>query len=451
MASSSWHASYIDLRYTDDMKKILLILFPLLVAIFLAHYFLVGQAVYGDGIYYWSYTRSLYIDHDLKLNNEISHRYDHVHNNTSIKDVIPPETAERIAQEYHMPIGTSIGFLPFFAVADIVARVTKLFYSPILLNGYSDIYQVTVGIGNILYITFGLYFVFLLLKKFFKGKIVISTILVLFFTSNILYYGSFDVINSHPFSFFMSSIFLWFFFTKFTKRWYEWIILGGLVGLLAIVRSQDIVFSIFIFAALVKERKFLYISKNILLSILGCTIFILPQALLLYSVFHGHLPASTYAFDFLHPHILGVLINYKTGLLFTSPVVLIGLGGLILLAKRKKEIGVIGVALFVVAYYLISSWAFWDQAASYGIRMLISTYPVVAVGLGFVIERVAKKWGFKAIYILGAVFFLFNLGMIARFHLSVKTATYDLNSITRVEAQKKLNQVLHTNFNFFHR
>ncbi len=59
-------------------KIIFFIFFPLLSFAFLLHYWIVGQAVYGDGIYYYAYTRSLYKDHDLNFSNEFSHSYNYI-------------------------------------------------------------------------------------------------------------------------------------------------------------------------------------------------------------------------------------------------------------------------------------------------------------------------------------------------------------------------------------
>lgn len=435
------------------MKKILLCLFPLLVAIFLLHYFLIGQAVYGDGIYYWSYVRTVYIDRDLKLSDELSHHYNHLYNNTNLPNVVPKDDPNRIALEFHLPFGPSIAWVPFFAIGDCFARLAHEFNPQIVLNGYSDFYQISVGIGNILYVLVGLYFVYLLVKKYFDKKVASIATLLLFFTSNLFYYGSLDVVNSHPFSFFLSSMLLYYFFVKFSSRWYQWLFLGMLIGLLILTRTQEIVFGIVFLAGLVKGYKN---GMRVLLwafvSLMGLIIVISPQLLLLQYVYHGFFKSPYLlggSFHFLMPHVLGLLINGKTGLLFTSPIILIGVGGLVLLAKQKKYIGIVGLLLFLAEYYVISSWSAWDQAASYGIRMLISTFPVVAVGIGYIVQIIVKRFSYKIVYIVGAVLFVFNLAMIVRFHLVVKTPTRDAGTITRIEAQKKLNSILHTNFQFF--
>jgi len=61
-----------------------------LVGMFLGHFWLVGQAVYGDGRYYWAAARSMWIDHDLYLKNELRHHYSPVSNNTFFENIGGP-------------------------------------------------------------------------------------------------------------------------------------------------------------------------------------------------------------------------------------------------------------------------------------------------------------------------------------------------------------------------
>lgn len=98
----------------------------------------------------------------------------------------------------------------------------------------------------------------------------------------------------------------------------------------------------------------------------------------------------------------------------------------------------------ITEYYLIASWYAWDQAASYGIRMLITIFLLAAVGIAYVIEKAVNKFSYKLVFFVGVILFIFNVVMIIRFYLSVKTATRD------DAAQNKLNQVFHTHFAFFH-
>lgn len=124
----------------------------LLMSLFLGHYWLVGQAVYGDGRYYWAVARSMWIDHDLDLTNELRHHYSPVSNNTFYEQIDPaPMHEDERKQAFFLPIGTSIAWLPWMAVGGAVAPVK---------NGYSDAYQMSVGLGAVIYALIGLFLVY---------------------------------------------------------------------------------------------------------------------------------------------------------------------------------------------------------------------------------------------------------------------------------------------------
>ena len=84
----------------------------------------------------------------------------------------------------------------------------------------------------------------------------------------------------------------------------------------------------------------------------------------------------------------GLLLSPKTGLLFFSPAVLLGLGGFFLLAKRKRyQTAIIG-SVFLANLLTYSMWYLWSGGATYGPRFLVPSLPFVVVPTFAVIERV---------------------------------------------------------------
>ena len=59
-------------------------IFFVFLSIFLFEYAIVGQAVYGDGRYYWAFTRSLYFSNDIDISDEMAHFYSPESNNTEL-------------------------------------------------------------------------------------------------------------------------------------------------------------------------------------------------------------------------------------------------------------------------------------------------------------------------------------------------------------------------------
>ena len=332
-------------------KKILLGISAILLTGFLFHYWLAGQAVYGDGIYYWLLTRSVGIDHDLKLNDELAHHYSWIGNNTIEKpNIIGNETKQSLQAEYHLPIGPSLFWLPWFFAGDLLAKLFSSFNHKILTNGYSDIYQITVGLGAVVYATIGIIAIFKLLSRFYSAKISWTAIIVVLLASNLFYYTSLDILNSHAISFMLSSIQLLLLYNFFKKpKYFSAFIIGLIFGLQIITRTQDALFIIGIFLIFIFSWKNLKLNINktlklslvqTLLFIIGALITLSPQ-LAVWFMIYGGLFNIPYAqnnnnFNFFHPQILGVLVNSQTGILIFSPVLVICIIGMIYFSKPKK-------------------------------------------------------------------------------------------------------------------
>lgn len=451
------------------MKKILFFcILPVLVIFFLFHYWLVGIAVYGDARYYWYFTRSLIIDHDLYLADEANHRYDYLGDNVykfqNQQQVTPPGNPK---DEFHQPIGTSIAWIPFFVFAHFFASWLNFFHVPILANGYSDIYQISVGVGDIFLVIFGLWLSYKLTVNFFPKNVAGIATLTMLFATNLFYYSSLDVVNSHAISFFLSSIFFYFWYKTLKDRSIaQWFFLGLVAGLLAETRTQDSIFLAIIIMELVwkiimelrknNRAKFQFIINSLssfAVFVFGFFLFMIPQ-LLVWKIIYGgffNVPYLSHAqpFSIFSPHILGVLANYKTGIIPYSPVIIPSVFGLFLLRKKSKISSWIFLIFFALEYYIIASWGAWDQASSYGIRMLISAMPVLILGCGTIVDKLMRFWGQKFIISFCTALILFNFFMIGVFQLVLKEVTYDQGKPTNIRALEKLNKVLHTNIHFF--
>lgn len=230
--------------------------------------------------------------------------------------------------------------------------------------------------------------------------------------TNLVYYAGWDVLNSHAVSFVLAAMFL-----------YVWVktksslLLGALLGMMISVRTQDAVFGILLLT-----------RQNKIRAIFGVAIAMLPQLWIWQHFYNWQIPylGTGQNFDWFGPHIWGVLTNVKTGIIWTSPIVLVGWWGLRKLAWPLK--------LAVLAQiYVVASWNAWDQAAAYGPRMLISGFPIVALGL----NRVRKSWWVLAVLVV------LNLAMIVRFHLWIKEPTVDMGVETKVRAVQKIRQLIY--------
>lgn len=434
------------------MKAIFLGLFLFLASIFLMRYAMLGHAVYGDGMFYWMYARTIVIDHDLDLRDELRHHYSPEGNNTTEILINSPLTDEEKQKIYHLPIGTAVGYLPFFYLAHSVTILLGMFGLPVLMTGYTHLYQIIVGLGNVLYGVIGLCAVILLVKHFVSFRVAVGTTFVMLLGTNLVYYLGIDILNTHPLSFCLSSLFFLLYVKTFGKKnVFHWIGIGILVGLLSATRTQEILFSLLVFAESLYVGLHWYSTRKgdgleermgIGFAVVGFLIGFAPQLYIWQAVF-GSLTspylARNDAFTFFTPHILGIVLNPKTGLLWYTPLFIVGMVGLLLGLKKKVLLFLLLFMFALSELYLIASWNAWDQAASYGMRMLLTSVPIYTLGVCLLVEKLLKRVRGKWIILIGIFFILLNFSMIIYFHLFVKDVTIDQGVVTR---QKVLHRLM---------
>jgi len=428
-------------------KKLSVYIFLLLSSLFLIRYVLVGQAVYGDGIYYYSYTRSLVKDKDLHFANELGHHWNPSNNNTLTED-LPDNITQRtdtnmVANKYS--IGAPLAWLPIFSLADIAAQTLHQFNPSFPNNGYADIYQISLGLFNVGLVAWGIKLLVKFWNQFFSIKTTWLAVILILLATNLIYYGALDVINSHPLSFLLSMLLLnhWW-KQRQAKNWQSWWWLGVLIGIMAITRTQHLIFLILIGLETI-TRLGLKQLKNTLIMLVGVVVAFTPQLLVwhhLYGTIISPYLLADEGFNFLKPHLLEVLLNPQAGLLLWTPVYGLAVFGLLKYHQKNPVLAKIGLLVFVSQLYLISSWSGWTQGEAFSVRMLINTLPFLTGGLAFLLEKSQTKFNQKLIYGLACLLISYNLLSIGYFQLVWQNPTFDKGKITQEQRWHKLKQIL---------
>jgi hypothetical protein len=401
------------------MKKFVIpiVIFIFLSIIFLLHYFVVGTAVYGDGILYWSYTRSIVKDRNLDLRNEKNHNFSPNKNNTLEKENYSGRSVES-----WFPIGVSLSWIPVFATVDVIANIIHSYRPSFPNNGYSDIYQITIGLLNIVFITIGVTLLFYLLKSFFSPFISWLSALTWLFASNLLYYGSIDVINSHPFNFLLSVLFIFIWYKTREKRTIvQWEILGIILGILSITRTQDLLFIFFLIYDLFINRKtWKKITAPLILSLFITLLIYFGQMLIWINMYGGLVitPYSRAGFSLLFPHLFEVIWSEKNGLLRWTPIFLFGFIGLWII--KNKTVWYFSLMFCFIQILLIGSWVGWNVGGSYGMRLLLSSSFAYCLGLGAFFELIQKMINTKWLVIFALLICLLNISNIIYFLLFIQ-------------------------------
>ena len=389
--------------------------------VFLVHYSLAGQAVYGDGLGYFAHLHSWVFDRDLNFANEFRHVYSPENNNSS-KPISAPDIAfvetlpDRSAGNYYNP-GTAVLLLPFYLFADLISGLGNAIGLSLPRNGYADLYQIISGLGAVLYAVFGVYLLEKILKQTgFSEKVSFFSAILIFLGTHLFYYGSYDVLNSHFASFFANALAWWLIVSHKSKRG---VIAAGLAaGLAACIRPQDGIL-IFAMAGYLWQTKSKYIPGFVLGLIPGLSMWLIFSS-------------TVFGAFWKHTHVLylwsrvgdGTIINWlsslfdgRNGLFIKSPVLLVSLIFLGLNRKLLKKPVILWTGIFFVIQHVIISFQLGWTAAAYGGRMYTSSLIFFGLILAGLMEKLWEKRGTIFTLAFGVVFILLNWYSMARFIL----------------------------------
>jgi len=213
-------------------KYIFFMTFLLAVVVFLAHWWVVGSTVWGDGRFYYAYVRSLVIDGNLNFTNEMKHWGE---------SMVLTKTG-MVANKY--ALGPAIFWLPGFLIAHLIVRG----------DGYSQFYQLVVGLSSVFWGILGLWFCWRTACFYFSEKNALLATFSIWLATNLFFYTAVDPINSHAVSFFVASVVACLALGKNLGQSGKLGILRVAIGVLGMIRPQDLIFTLPIGVYLLKKK-----------------------------------------------------------------------------------------------------------------------------------------------------------------------------------------------------
>jgi hypothetical protein len=360
-------------------------MFIMVMAVSMISYILRGNIICSDGLSYYAPLRSFAIDGDFDLTNEFRD-YNPYHH--AVPDFNKKTATGLVAEKYG--IGAAILWSPFFYTAHAITRLCGG-----KTDGYSRYYQLFIGFGSLFYGIAGLLLIYCILRKFFEPQISIIAISCSIFGTNLLYYFLFEPAMSHLVSLFAITLFLFVVIHFHGRHTVESAILTGIAcGLMMLVRLQNAAFVIVLLSELVTGKN----SSSLLRTPRNCIVFFattiltfMPQLLYWKIIFGSYFQYSygSETFNFARPHLLLTMISPRHGLLYWTPLAGLALAGLFSFASSRYRFwGVPVLAVFLIQWYIGSSWWCWWFGCSFGQRIMVDVAGVFALGFAAVIKKV---------------------------------------------------------------
>jgi hypothetical protein len=146
----------------------------------------------------------------------------------------------------------------------------------------------------------------------------------------------------------------------------------------------------------------------------------LPQ-FIVYHILHGSFGPTPFVVDKFsaYPvHALEVLFSGFHGLFSWSPITLIGVLGLIPLARRNNRVALALFVVFAAQVAVIGSYDTWWGGASFGARRFINCMPIFAMGLAALLDDLRVP-AHRFATALIALLILWNFGLAVQYSTGI--------------------------------
>lgn len=353
--------------------------------VFAVHAAVVKKTVYGDGLFYFSWVRSLAFDRNADFRNEYQQF-----------SATQPEFRGLPTNKY--AIGPALIWYPVYTQAQSVVRGT----------GYDMAYQLLVGMIGVFCAFTGLVLLFrLFIRGGYTPGVSALAVTALALASNLLFYGAADTVNSHAVTFLAVTVFL----SLLLAERPDFAVIGVSVGLIGLMRPADLV--LVLPAALYAKK-----PVDLIALFAGTVLGFVPQ-MAAWNIQTGSPFSSPYFlgsdhFEFFRPHILEQLYSPVFGWITRTPVVLAGIAGLWFAPGRNKHMYRTFLLTTALLIYMVASWSVWWQGATYGNRMLVTALPLVGFGVAEAVRYVRGRWGAEyTVLLIGSLAVLNVFGMLA--------------------------------------
>lgn len=411
-----------------------------------------------DEVQYFAYLRSLYFDGDLDFANEYQHfadigmqNGDPAVYNALLRDhpLDPPLIPATGLYRNVAPIGSAIMWSPAYILADGLVRLANIFGANIPADGYSWPYISAICFMSAIYALLGLILSYRLARRYSNEFAATVAAVATWLATPLIFYSYILMPWSHATGHFLFALFLTIWLRDASPRmpWEKpnkaseqllplaaqrsfgtWALLGIVGGLMTLTREQlGLLLIMPAIEALVAYYNILrskhsdkikqatqLFSKHIVF--LLCLVLAISPQLMVYQTLYGQpKPSSTVSgkLQWTSPHFWGTLIDPAHGAFLWSPILLIGLIGLIWLWKRDKLLAVLLLVGFLAQTYINGAFSTWHLTGSFGFRRLIDSSAIFVLGLAPLIAMIQSKFGKWPILIAVFALIAWNIGLIA--------------------------------------
>lgn len=379
-----------------------------------------------DSAEYFAYLPSLLFDGDLDFTDEYTYLHE-LNPDAGIKEGLLDKRDPTTGLPLNIaPVGTALLWAPAYLIIHGSVLVARALGAPVAADGLSRPYILAVCYASAVYAFAGLLLCYRLARRYVSSFAAVLAVAVVWLATPAFFYSHASPPWSHSTSLFAVALLVnvWH-DTRGRRTPAQFLLLGLLAGLVALVREQDSLFMLIpavegLVAILQLARRrvwkeLLPLVGRYLLVPAGAILVFTPQ-LAAYRVLNGRFgPNPTVAgkMTWWSPHFFQVLGDPHYGLLVWSPAILLALVGLVLLWKRDRLLtAALGVA-FLAQIYVTGAYLTWMGAGSFGPRRFINCTVIFALGLATLIGWAREKRVPAVVLVgIGSLLVAWNAGLV---------------------------------------
>jgi hypothetical protein len=394
-----------------------------------------GESALGWDVagYYW-YLPSTFIYKDLKqqkFGDSIMAKYQFTP--TFWQSTPHPKTGNRVMG---YSSGTAFMYLPFFAVAHLLAE--PLGYEA---DGFSLPYQTAIQIGALLFAIMSLWYFRKLFLLFYSDGVVAALMILLVFGTNYLNYTAIDGALTHNWLFGLYVFLLLNTYYFYRKPSYKYAArIGALCGLITLIRPSEMIavlipllWGIESISWKAITGRLQFIKEHIgMIGICALCGVAVAGIQILYWLYTAHEPFvysyGNQGFYWSKPFVMEYMFSYRSGWITYTPLMILSFIGILpFLRFGKNKLAVLSV--FFLSLYITCAWEIWWYGGTGG-RAMIQSYPIILFPFATLLQYIfSKRWLTLAAAPVILLFTAFNLWFTYAAHAGENL--YDPNGMTK--------------------
>ena len=337
-------------------------------------YFEYGVRLSADAPHYFAQAHSFLFDLDLDFANEYEQT----------------RPRNEIAENY--PIGLALVSLPFLAGAHVLVRVAGWMGYDFPSEGFGYPYETAFELAGYLFASLALVYLLRVMTTLLPLGMATLSLVCALLSSFLAWYMVVEPGMPHAMSFAWSTFFLGYWLrVRPVERPRDWVVLGLLIGVAAMVRWQN---GVLVLLPLVDDfldspRSF----RPTALAGAAASLTFLPQFIFWYWTTGNpfSMPTSGHEVSWGQMRLTEVIYSTNRGLFPWNPALYLGVIGLILWLSRSRRLAALFITGFALQIFVNASVGIWWGGWSFGGRRFDSCFLFFVVGLAVFFDFVRRR------------------------------------------------------------